>query len=185
MRFRFLLLLLALVWGLAAGPRVAWAVFASPINGGCYLAGPNDCRIHLDPIRINLRSGSTLVAFRIQANGQTIYDFRTDVSNPPPAPNYSPTLPALDFAATCGTTYTINMIARDSLDTNFLNAGQFAGVVCPAGTAQTAASPENRMVQTMAVEWGPAGALLLLFVLSNTPLWRRASARLRQRIGRR
>jgi hypothetical protein len=110
-------------------------VFASPINGGCYIAAPNQCRLHVDPFTVNITPGQRLVALRLQANGATIYDFATDVSNPPPASGttYSPSLVMQDFAAECGKTYTLNILGKDSGDANFLNMGQTAAFTCPAG----------------------------------------------------
>jgi len=108
-------------------------LFASPINGGCYIAGPNQCKLHLDPFTINIdqAAGSRLVEFTLFANGKPIYAFKTDVSNPP-ANDYSPSLVAVDFAATCGTTYYINMTARTNDIPGPLNAGQTAQFTCPA-----------------------------------------------------
>lgn len=111
-------------------------VFSSPINGGCYIAAPNQCRIHVDPFTVNIAPGQRLVALRLQANGQTIYDFKTDVSNPPPAigTTYTPSLVMQDFAATCGEEYVLNILGQDSGDANFLNMGQTAEFTCPAST---------------------------------------------------
>lgn len=143
-RWRFIILLaiplvLAVIaaWpGIAQRPEEANApeVFSSPINGGCYIAASGECRIHVDPFTINVGSGRRLVAFELQANGQTIYSFRTDVSNPPPfsGTTYTPSLVALDFAATCGEEYSLNIIGRDSGDMNFLNMGQTAAFTCPS-----------------------------------------------------
>lgn len=109
-------------------------VYASPINGGCYIAAPNVCKIHIDPFTININdgAGARLVLFQLRANGNVIYDFRTDVSNPPGV-DYSPSLVMQDFAAECGQEYVVNMVARDTLDTNVLNTGQMAAFTCPAG----------------------------------------------------
>jgi hypothetical protein len=109
-------------------------VFSSPINGGCYIAGPDECRLHVDPFTVNIAPGARLVALQLQANGVTIYDFRTDISNPPPASGttYSPSLVMQDFAAVCGETYTMNILGRDSADANFLNMGQTATFTCPS-----------------------------------------------------
>ena len=108
-------------------------VFASPINAGCYIAGADDCRIHVDPFTININegAGARLVMFELYANGNLIYSFRTDVSNPP-GTDYSPSPVALDFAATCGISYTVNLIGRDTLDANPLNMGQTAPFTCPS-----------------------------------------------------
>lgn len=115
-----------------AGPLIP-AVYASPINGGCVQVTPSVCKLHLDPFTIQVAPDRRLKAFQLFANGNMIYDYRTDVSNPP-AGNYTPSVVALDFAAACGETYTINLTAKDNLDANFLNAGQVENVVCPAGS---------------------------------------------------
>lgn len=106
--------------------------YASPINGGCYITAPSQCKIHIDPFTINLHGadGSWLVEFSLYANGNKIYDFRTDVSNPP-SNDYSPSLVALDFAATCGQTYYVNLTARTNDYVNPLNAGQTTQFTCP------------------------------------------------------
>jgi hypothetical protein len=130
-----LLLTLGLAaWGAARPPQFVNApqVFASPINGGCYIAAPNDCRLHVDPFSVNIAPGQHLEALQLQANGMTIYDFRTDVSNPPSATTYTPSLVALDFAAVCGQTYVLNILGKDSGDANFLNMGQTTSFTCPA-----------------------------------------------------
>lgn len=107
--------------------------FASPINGGCYITAPDVCKIHIDPFVININDGqgAKLQQFTLYANGNPIYDFRTDVSNPPRA-DYSPSMVALDFAAQCGKKYFVNMIAKDSTDANPLNYGQTTEFTCPA-----------------------------------------------------
>lgn len=109
------------------------AGFASPINGGCYIAAPNVCKLHVDPFTININevAGARLEQFTLFANGKPIYDFRTDLSNPP-ATDYVPSLVALDFAAECGQTYYMNLVAKDSSDSNPLNYGQTAQFTCPA-----------------------------------------------------
>jgi hypothetical protein len=109
------------------------AGFASPINGGCYIAAANVCKIHIDPFVININdgAGARLERFTLMANGSPIYDFRTDVSNPP-GTDYAPSLVMEDFAAECGKAYTINLVAKDTSDANPLNYGQTAQFVCPA-----------------------------------------------------
>jgi hypothetical protein len=135
----FLLLALAAAPPTRASPAgaaegAAPAVFASPVNGGCYIAAQNECRLHLEPYTIYLGSGERLEAVRVQANGVTIYDYRTDVSNPPPQSGTTHTLStvALDFAAVCGRTYTVNVLGKSRTDANFLNMGQVEGIACPA-----------------------------------------------------
>ena len=120
---------------LGAGAPPAFAAqegFSSPINGGCYIAAANTCRIHLDPFVINIDdgAGARLQQFTLFANGKPIYDFRTDVSNPP-GMDYSPSLVMNDFAATCGTAYVVNMVAKDTSDANPLNYGQTTEFTCP------------------------------------------------------
>lgn len=117
---------------LAAGPRPAAAGFASPIHGGCYIAGPNDCRIHIDPFTININDGggARLVRFELYANGNLVYSFRPDVSNPPGF-DYYVTTPAQDFAARCGEAYVVNLVAQDTSDANPLNYGQTQQFTCP------------------------------------------------------
>lgn len=109
------------------------AGFASPINGGCYIAAANVCKIHIDPFVININdgAGARLERFTLYANGSPIYDFRTDVSNPPGV-DYSPSLVMQDFAAECGELYVVNMVAKDTSDANPLNYGQTTEFVCPA-----------------------------------------------------
>ncbi|WP_374687841.1 hypothetical protein [Promineifilum sp.] len=146
MKSRVLLIavLLALVASAGVGLRLATsreataapnapAGFASPINGGCYIAAANVCKIHIDPFTINIDdgAGARLQQFTLYANGNPIYDFRTDVSNPPAA-DYSPSLVMEDFAAQCGQTYAVNMVAKDTSDANPLNYGQTAQFTCPA-----------------------------------------------------
>jgi hypothetical protein len=109
------------------------AGFASPINGGCYIADDNTCKIHIDPFVININdgAGAKLEQFTLYANGSPIYDFRTDVSNPPGV-DYSPSMVMQDFAAECGESYVVNMIAKDSTDANPLNYGQTTEFTCPS-----------------------------------------------------
>jgi hypothetical protein len=127
--------MMALGVGLAfrSNAGAAPEVFSSPINGGCYITSPNECKLHVDPFTVNINdgAGAKLVEFILHANGQPIYHFRTDVSNPPAA-DYTPSLVAMDFAATCGETYYMNILGRDSLDANLLNMGQTAEFICPA-----------------------------------------------------
>ena len=108
--------------------------FASPINGGCYITAPNVCKLHVDPFTININdgAGAKLVKFSLYANGNPIYNFQTDVSNPPGV-DYTPSLVAMDFAASCGVTYYMNLVAQDTTDANPLNYGQTKQFTCPLG----------------------------------------------------
>ncbi len=149
-------LLAMLVWGLtprtpqaAAAPAApgttsadvtpaAPAIFASPIHGGCYIAGPSDCRIHVEPFTINIQSGSKMALFRLVAiqkpsNVQTvIYDWRPDLSNPAPpsGTTYTPSAVTQDFAATCGKSYEINLQGRDTSDVNTFSLGLTGQFTC-------------------------------------------------------
>jgi hypothetical protein len=136
-RFQRLGPALVLSLGVLLVPRPAPAGFASPINGGCYIAAPNDCRIHIDPFLININdgAGAKLLRATLFANGQVVYDFRTDVSNPPGV-DYLPTMPALDFAARCGETFFVNLIAQDTSDANPLNYGQTTEFTCPSAVPE-------------------------------------------------
>ncbi len=46
---------------LTAASSPASAIFASPIQAGCYIAAANDCRVHVDPFTVNLSAGTKLV----------------------------------------------------------------------------------------------------------------------------
>jgi hypothetical protein len=133
--------LLPVSHGIAAAPQV----FSSPINASCIQVGPSECKLHVDPFTINVLPGQRLEAFQLLANSSPIYDFRTDISNPPSG-NYSPSAVRLEFAAACGATYTINLLARDSGDTNFLNAGQVQDVICPVGEPTPTPLPTPTLV---------------------------------------
>jgi hypothetical protein len=116
------------------------AIFASPVQAGCYIAAPNDCRIHADPFTINIASGQKLVFFQLVAiqigTGQqtAIYDFHTDQSNPAPAvgTTYTPSLVAQDYAATCGKSYQLSLQGRDSGDASAFNLGLTSTFACPS-----------------------------------------------------
>ncbi len=109
-------------------------VFASGLNGGCYIAAPNSCKLHVDEFTINVNDGGgfKLVEFQLQANGSTIYAFKTDSQSVyRPEGDYTPSLVAQDFAATCGETYTLNLIARDEGDATLFNVATTAPFTCP------------------------------------------------------
>src|SRR5512147_1629276 len=113
-------------------------IFASPIHGGCYIAGPSDCRIHVEPFTINIASGTKLALFKLVAiqmgtGAQTVlYDWRPDLSNPAPAggTTYSPSPVAQDFAATCGKSYEISLQGKDTGDINTFNLGLTGQFTC-------------------------------------------------------
>jgi hypothetical protein len=115
-------------------------IFASPVQAGCYIAAPNDCRIHVDPFTINISSGKKLGFFQLVAiqsgtGTQTaVYDFHTDQSNPAPSSGitYSPSLVAQDFGATCGKSYMLSLQGKDSGDTATYNLGLTSQFTCPS-----------------------------------------------------
>jgi hypothetical protein len=114
-------------------------VYASPVHGGCYIAAPGQCKIHVEPFTINIASGTKLVMFRlVAAQGGTgtqtiIYDWRPDQSNPPPptGTTYTPSLVTQDFAATCGSSYTVSLQGRDTGDAGLFNLGLTGQFTCP------------------------------------------------------
>ncbi len=137
--FYFLVLVVlitsALVWFSDNEPVVVSAatdVFAGSLSGGCYLATPSTCKLQVDPFLITIAPGAQLEAFRLQANNMPIYDFSTDVSNPPGG-IYGPSKVKLDFAARCNQDYVINLLADDTSHAGFLNVGQTKTITCPVG----------------------------------------------------
>ena len=114
-------------------------IFASPVNGGCYIAAPGQCKIHVEPFTINITSGKKMVQFRLVAirsgtGTQTvIYDWRPDLSNPPPPSGtmYTPSLVTQDFAATCGGSYSVSLQGQDSGDASMFNLGLTGNFTCP------------------------------------------------------
>jgi hypothetical protein len=147
----FILAVLCGVLILAAGvsqpPAVlaAPAIFASPIQAGCYRAKLDQCKIHVDPFVIDIASGQKLVQFELVAiqigtgAQTTIYDFRTDQSNPAPflGSTYSPSQVAKDFGATCGLTYKLALEGKDSGDANLFTLGLTNQFSCPVGIYTT------------------------------------------------
>jgi hypothetical protein len=113
-------------------------IYASPIHGGCYIAAPSDCRIHIEPITINIASTKKLVQFRLVAmqggTGTVIYDFRPDQSNPVPysGTTFSPSSVTQDFAASCGKSYTVNLQGQDTGDATLYSLGTTGQFTCPA-----------------------------------------------------
>jgi hypothetical protein len=155
--------LMALIVGLSASPRVAPRtldltappqpaagqvstpaapeIFASPIHGGCYIAGPSDCRLHVEPFTINIAAGKKLsffqlVAIQMNTGAHTVmYDWRPDQSNGVPVvgTTYTPSLVAQDFAATCGKSYEISLQGKDTGDTSAFNLGLTGRFTCTLG----------------------------------------------------
>jgi hypothetical protein len=115
-------------------------VYASPIHGGCYIAAPGQCKIHVEPFTIDIASGQKIVSFRLVAikggtgTQTTIYDWRPDQSNAPPdsGSTYTPSLVTQDFAATCGSSYEVSLQGHDTGDSNDYNLGLTGQFTCPS-----------------------------------------------------
>lgn len=110
-------------------------VIAGGISGGCYIAAANSCKIHVDPFTVNLNDDQNyrLIEFQLVLNNDLIYHFTTS-ANPSDRPigDYTPSLVMQDFAATCGQTYVIKLMARDEGDANILEAARTGQFVCPS-----------------------------------------------------
>lgn len=113
-------------------------IFSGPVNGGCYLQTVTTCAIHVDSWQpVVTDAGRALVGFQLAAQAQgasgsaVLYDFRTDVSNPPIG-SYLPSLVKQDFAAQCGVSYHLTLRAQDSGDLSFEETGHTEVFACPA-----------------------------------------------------
>ena len=111
-------------------------IYASSIHAGCYIVAPNQCRIHVEPFTINLTVGKKLVYFKLVAGPSlgVLYDFRPDLSNPPPSSGstYTPSLVTQDFAATCGSSYYVNLQGQDTGDPTGYSLGTTRTFTCPS-----------------------------------------------------
>jgi hypothetical protein len=90
--------------------------------------------VKVDSFDLGLAPGAALEQLEIQLNGSTVYDFRTDVSNPPGV-FYAPSLPAAGFAAVCKASYVARVRAKDSADPALQLVGESAPFTCPAPAA--------------------------------------------------
>jgi hypothetical protein len=112
-------------------------------HGSPRRATPTSCHIHVDDWQpITSDPGQRLVGFRLvaQAAGAlgpaTLYDFRTDVSNPPSGA-YRPSLVRQEFAARCDVVYQLSLQAQDTGDPSFEALGRTNEFRCPmAATLQ-------------------------------------------------
>lgn len=132
-------------------------VFSGPVNGGCYLDTITTCRLHIDRWQpIGIAANQKLEGFRLvalpgeAATGMILYDFRTDVSNPPSG-TYLPSLVKQDFAAQCSTTYRLVLLAKDSGDASYKEVGRTDDFQCPA-----AATPTPTATPTATATAGPS-----------------------------
>jgi hypothetical protein len=131
------LVLLAFVLA-GAAPQAA-ATFAQALHGGCYKSEPGICRIHVHPFTIPVNDGAGERVFANDTTGGAgailLWEFSTANSYfYKPTGNFSPVLPAGDFAVPCGRTYYLNILTRGDTSTttgSFGNAGVTANIVCP------------------------------------------------------
>jgi len=110
-------------------------VYAGTLNASCYRAAPTVCKLEVAPYQVATLFGIRLEALQLQANGHAIWDFRTDVSNPP-AGLYAPSPVALDFGAVCGRIYEVRLLADDTSQDDLTLVAQTGMVVCPQGRAE-------------------------------------------------
>jgi hypothetical protein len=143
-------------------------VFSGPVNGGCYLDTITTCRLHIDNWQpIVTDPNTSLVGFRLEAYrsgapaGMILYDFRTDVSNPP-GNSYLPSLAKKDFAAVCGTSYQLSLTAKDSGDLSFEEIGRTNAFSCPAAATPTPITMPTATITPGATIPPSAGWKLLL-----------------------
>ena len=116
-------------------------IYASPVQAGCYRAKPDLCKIHVEPLTINLASGQKLAYFQLLATRTgagapvVIYDFRPDLSNPVPfsGSTFTPSPVAKDFAALCGQSYTISLQGQGYWRPVPYDLGTTAEFTCPQG----------------------------------------------------
>jgi hypothetical protein len=132
------LLLLAVAGGMLLHARGTASIAAAPnasvasLNAGCYRATPTVCRLRVDPFTVEIPIGARLESLTLQANGKPIYDFRTDLSNPPSG-SYSLSRVKLDFAATCGRAYVISVLVDDTSQSEITTAAETETLTCPEG----------------------------------------------------
>jgi hypothetical protein len=144
-RLALLILALATLVALAVALRrpqppallAAPNVFSGPVNGGCYRQ-VTTCAIHVDSWQpLVTDNGQPLLGFQLAARAAgapssvTLYDFRTDVSNPPIG-SYLPSLVRKGFPAQCGVTYELTLSAQDGSDPSFEEIGRTGQFTCPA-----------------------------------------------------
>ncbi len=118
--------------------QAAPQVYASPVHAGCYIAGPSECRIHVEPITIYLGAGRKMVYFQLVSSSggvqKVLYDWKPDASNPAPSSGdtFSPSQVAQDFAVTCGSSYQVSLLGRDTGDAVAYSLGVTGQFTCPS-----------------------------------------------------
>lgn len=129
----------------ATGGQVLAApnAFAGPVNGGCYLRSPVECAIHVsawEPVVVDpgLRIDGLRLGARRGGSGVfgDLYDFRTDVSNPPTG-SYRPGAVRRDFAAACGASYELRVMVSVLGDDAYVETGRTNAFTCPAAATPT------------------------------------------------
>ncbi|GAB4580955.1 MAG: hypothetical protein Fur0022_37000 [Anaerolineales bacterium] len=119
-----------------AAPRASAAptVLVGSLQAGCYLITPTSCRLSVEPFTISIADSERLVSFNLTANDQILYDFGASSALNPVIGDYLPSPVALDFAARCGQTYTLNLHALDTGDLDFVTIGETQPITCPKAT---------------------------------------------------
>lgn len=112
--------------------------FAGPVNGGCYQWTNQFCSLRVDswgPLVVDpnvVIDGFRLEAEREGVPGFTVlYDFATDVSNPPRT-TYHPSPVRRDFGAHCDFTYTLRVLVSVEGDDGYVETGRTNRFTCPA-----------------------------------------------------
>lgn len=121
---------------LAPGAAVA-AAAGGPIQAACF-ATRGGCRIQVAPFQIDIAPGQHLERYEVRVGGVRVYDFRTDVSNPPSF-SYWATMPERGFAARCARSYVVSAAAQDSGDRALQALGATAEIECPVAVAEPGA----------------------------------------------
>ena len=115
----------------APRPALALSEFTGPVNGGCYAQLDTRCTIRVDAWQpIAVTAGQKLKGFQLQANGLPLYNFRTDVSNPP-AGAYLPSPVKIDFGVRCGATYSLTLLAEETGGGGLTPVGSTGAFTCP------------------------------------------------------
>jgi hypothetical protein len=121
------------------------AVTGTPIAAACYEVRGR-CRVHVEPFTLTPAPGARLESFTIRFGSSPLYEFRTDVGNPPAAP-YLSDLPRRDFAARCETSQTVSVTAKDSADVSPVSIGRTATLTCPTPLPE----PEAALLSAIAI----------------------------------
>jgi hypothetical protein len=135
---------------IAAGPGsdgealpspAAPTIFASPIHAGCKTSGARTCQIVVDPFTLNIAPGKQLAEFQIRVDNAIVYDFLPDLSNPPAAPTFTPSLVKLGFAVRCTSGRVVSLLGRDTGDASLFALGTTGPINCPSPTGNMGFTP--------------------------------------------